>query len=229
MSVQTDGLYNPFILPALQRQGYVHSATAAHGPAALDYTKRTIVLPDELEIGDSWARIPHGSALDLGGCGKGYIVDALITKAKSLGVIGGWVNASGDIAGYGNDQDGQLFTIEVQTAAGAATVAPITIPQEGVGIATSGTYRRPGHAIKTHHIIDPRTNHPSTSDINLATVTAPDCLVADVLATCAIIAGSQHAPAYLATHGALSWVLQGKQGTQLSDDYLKGQLRGSHA
>ena len=60
------------------------------------------------------------------------------------------------------------------------------------GVATSGTYRKfKKHGInKIHHIINPRTYHPSKSDIVSITVLAPSALEADALSTFLLIMGS---------------------------------------
>src|SRR5665213_543385 len=69
LSVKADGLYNPFILPALQRAGYINSWTDKSNKTKIDYTNRNVVNIRSLIIGDSWAKIPKDTALDFGGIG----------------------------------------------------------------------------------------------------------------------------------------------------------------
>jgi thiamine biosynthesis lipoprotein len=207
----SSGLFNPFVLPAVQRTGYIHSVNDPQKTIAIDVRKRRIASPNELEIGDTWAKIPPGTALDLGGCGKGHIIDVLADKAReNKGVSGGWIEADGDIFAWGHDAHQEQITIAVQSSVPGADDFTVLIPETGLGVATSGTFARPNlsYAKNSHHIIDPRTNQPAKSDIALATVCAKTGLEADVLASCAIIVGLEDAPAYLEGGGATDWILQ---------------------
>lgn len=207
----TEGLYNPFILPALQQAGYVGTADAEYATdASTDYTKRMVADISQLEIGEGYARIPYATALDLGGCGKGYLADQLGATLREAGVAGYWLELSGDIAVFGHDADGKPITVAVQSATEGTLPESITCPSSPSGVATSGTFRRSTQkeTLKSHHIIDPRTLQPAETDIALATVQADTALDADVLASCAVIVGSEAAPEYLRQHGARAWVLQ---------------------
>lgn len=213
IGVKTGGLYNPFITPALHRAGYIQSALTGHeNDRQIDYSDRVVAGIDELEIGNNWVRIPYRTALDLGGCGKGYIADQLAkTLDTTAGVQSYWLSLGGDIAVCGHDQNDNNIYIDVQNA-------NLNQPSEWVieckgdycGIATSGTFKRPSQDDKKawHHIIDPSTMKPAETDIRLATVCANSVFEADVLASCAIILGSSRAPAFLKKHGVTSALLQ---------------------
>lgn len=208
---QTEGLYNPFILPALHQAGYIRTADADYAAdEVIDYTKRTVADVTQLEIGDGFARIPYATAIDLGGCGKGYLADQLGTMLREAGVAGYWLELSGDIAVFGHDTEGNPVSVAVQSATGEPLPEPIVCPVTPSGVATSGTFRRASQteSLRSHHIIDPGTLLPAETDIALATVQADTALDADVLASCAVIVGSQAAPTYLREHGARGWILQ---------------------
>lgn len=214
LAALTDGLCNPFILPALQRTGYIHSAAEGYqNDSAPDYSERRVVDIRKLELGDGWARIPYGTALEIGGFGKGYLADMLGTIAREQGAVGYWIELSGDIATYGHDAEGQPITIAVQAAdASAADTYLVVCPEEPFAVATSGTFARAAHAktLKGHHIIDPRTSQPAKTDMLLATICGPAALTADVFASCALIVGSKLAPMWLNAHGTHEYVLQWK-------------------
>ncbi len=220
LAEQTEGLCNPFILPALQRTGYVHSAAEGYqGDPAPDYSTRRVVESSKLELGDGWARIPYGTAIDIGGFGKGYAADMLGAIARGQGAIGYWIELSGDIATYGHDADGKPITIAVQMADPSATDNYVVVcPEEPFAVATSGTFARVTHAkaITGHHIIDPRTSKPAETDMLLATVCAPSATTADVFASCALIVGSQQASTWLKTHGSSDHLLQWRKGNNIA-------------
>ncbi len=212
-AVRTDGLYNPFILPALQRAGYKHSAVEGYqDDQTPDYTDRHSMPAASLEISDDWACIPHQAALDLGGMGKGYLLDALTAKLQHPAIVGFWLELSGDIISYGTDQDGRPIVIGIQSAKDTQQrhkKLQIVVDGSLLGVATSGTFRRTAEKSELrHHIIDPRTGMSAETDVVLATVCAPTALAADILASCAVIMGATKAPAFLAGCNASAWVLQ---------------------
>lgn len=221
----TSGLYNPFVLPAVQRTGYLASVTAVSNQAVHDVRTRRITTIDKLEIGTDWARIPYGTAIDLGGCGKGFIVDKLANQARQQGVVGGWIEASGDIFAWGYDTNGEQLRVAIQDQNDDKHESyVVVVPAHGCGIATSGTFTRPGATTKpgSHHIIDPSTGKPAQTDLRLATVVAETALMADVLASCAIIVGSESAPQYVHSHGARSWLLQYDKRIAVRDPIVQG-------
>lgn len=216
MGVGTGGLYNPFILPALQAAGYTHSRVKGHEHDAVDnHAQKTVVSSDRLEIGDDWARIPYGTAIDLGGCGKGYLADLL---ADELGdaVTGYWLSLGGDIAAGGTDESGKPWEIGIQSVTGKIDddIGTIQLPSNGrYGIATSGTTVHHGKKAGKawHHLIDPRTLAPAQTDVLLATVCDASALRADVLASCSVILGAEEGLDFLRSQGVTAALLQGKK------------------
>ncbi|MBW4062117.1 FAD:protein FMN transferase [Candidatus Saccharibacteria bacterium] len=210
ISQETAGLYNPFILPALQSAGYVNSRVPGHETNPVDdHSGKTVVPVKNLEIGDGWARIPFATAVDLGGCGKGYLADLLRERLPDI-ISGYWLSFGGDIAVGGRNEQNQPWTVLIQSAADPAKNIASLKPDGTSGVATSGINIHTG--IKAgevwHHIIDPRTLRPAKTDILLATVSDKSALRADVLASCAVILGGGQAMEFLKQHQADAAVLQ---------------------
>lgn len=221
MTEMTDNLYNPFILPALQRTGYKQSAVPGYEDDIVDdFSERQVVTPDHLEIGDGWARIPYGTAIDLGGMGKGYLADQLADTLDQAHTPGYWVSLSGDMVLAGHDAEGNNWQTMIQSAYKVHSDAPYYIEHTGKRrtVATSGTFRRENQRTGKpwHHLIDPRTGHPAETDILLATVVHESCLQADVLASCGVIVGSKHAQAYLKKRGVDAGYLQAEKANVIS-------------
>lgn len=227
-SEDTDDLYNFFILPALQRAGYKNSAVQGYeNDAAPDYTDRRVVPSKELEIGETWALIPHGSAIDLGGMGKGYLADQLGRRLREISVAGYWLELSGDIATYGVTAESEPIAVALQDARDSGkkrTDMLVVCPEEPFGLATSGTFRRNTQSATdiVHHIIDPRTGQSATTDVLLATVCASTALEADVLASCAVTLGASKADTFLRERKMPAWVLQYKASTSDIREYAHG-------
>lgn len=197
LGVKTKGVFNPFILPALQRAGYVASFLPAHaGDQSDDHSAKAVVAVDALEIGDDWATIPYGTAIELGGCGKGYIGDRLADIASTDSRLQGfWFSLGGDVVAGGCDESNDNWVVYIQpdpdepTLLGEARANGRAI----FAVATSTTRRRRGvHQGKAwHHIIDPRNGRPADSGLTVATVCGRQLLSADVLASCLIVLGDE--------------------------------------
>ncbi len=213
IGLESDGLYNPFILPAVQKAGYKKSAVLGYEhDIQIDYTNRRVVDISRLDIGDNWAQIPYGTAIDIGGCGKGYLADQLGQILSKQSIQGYWLSIGGDIATMGLDKFGRHIKVDIQNADNltATTDWIIDCPTNNYAVATSGTFRRlvQNGNKDWHHIIDPTTLEPAITDIRLATVCTDSAIKADVLASCAVILGSKKAPAFLKKHGIKSAMLQ---------------------
>lgn len=226
----TGGLYNPFILPALQQAGYVGSWPQPEKFSKdIDYRKNAKTVPaSELKISKDYATIPAGSAIDFGGIGKGYLLDELAAWLSSQGCVNFWLSLGGDIICAGQDVNGQPWAVDVQHATNDKTsVATITNDSKTrMAIATSGTTKRRGaNAGKPwHHIIDPRSGQPATTDILTATVVDSDATMADVYAKCLVILGSERAKDFAKTHGITQAILQFKKsGEVIIKNYGKEQ------
>ena len=213
LAIETNDLYNPFILPNLQRAGYLGSwPNPENGITNTDFTRRRLTSIGGLTIGDSWAKIPKSAALDFGGLGKGYLLDELAKTLASEHLSGFWLSIGGDIICQGCDVNGETWQIAVPSALDRLKTIDVISNQPGarLAIATSGVTKRQG--IKDgkawHHIIDPRTGKPAQTDILTATVTAQRAVVADVYAKCLVIAGVNAAEPLKATGRIQSYLLQ---------------------
>jgi thiamine biosynthesis lipoprotein len=203
MAAVSKEMYNPFILPALQRAGYKGSAMPGYELDAVDdHSKKHVANAKRLLVGSDWAEIPYGTAIDMGGCGKGYLADQLADTMDKEHLGGFWISLGGDMVVVGTDENGQPWDISVQSADTSMENAPLIINNQGerIAIATSGTFRRQnqqGSKKTWHHLIDPRTLQPAKTDILLTTVVDDSALRADVFASSATILGSKQALSYL--------------------------------
>lgn len=213
MSQKTNGLYNPFILPALQKAGYYKSFVNKYGQDQVDdYSHRAVATIDKLHVAELEATIPANTALDLGGIGKGYLADQLANIPELSKIHGYWISLGGDVIGGGLNEAGQQWRVDIQNAQDSnKTLKTVFEPETNTfSIATSGTITRRDDSAKKpwHHIIDPITLRPAETDVLLATVVAKSAVEADVFASCAVILGSGKAPEFLKAQGIESYMLQ---------------------
>ena len=191
-ALESRQLFNPFILPALQRAGYVGS-WIDKDLKPIDYTKRSVVDISGLEINDDWARIPKNSALDLGGIGKGYLLDLLAPTLISYKLTGFWISLGGDIICFGQDLD-RKWRIGIADASDPSNIIAYAVNDTNglMAVATSGVTKRKGmkDSKPWHHIIDPATQDSSKTDILTATIVSMSAIQADIAAKVMVIEGS---------------------------------------
>lgn len=218
LASQTGGLYNPFILPALQSAGYLKSWHAATDKRAeVSFEGRSVASPQQLTIGGTWAQIPENAALDFGGIGKGYLLDQLSNLMRSERLNGYCLSLGGDIITEGEDLHGASWGVGVQDATSERdTVGVIqNLTGEVLAIATSGVTKRRGtkDGKEWHHIIDPQTGEPARTDILTATVSAHNATCADVFAKCIVIGGTRIAEQFKIAGYIQSFVVQSRNAS----------------
>jgi thiamine biosynthesis lipoprotein len=195
LSIKTNGIYNPFILPDLQRAGYMRSWNNDYQP--IDYTDRKLFYAADIKIYHDSAKIPASSAIDFGGIGKGYLLDQLHNYLLNQNLDGYWVSLGGDIICFGYDLDEADWQILIQDANYTDKTVGQYSNDDGqfLAIATSGVTKRKGvHKGKAwHHIIDPHTGQPTKSAILTATITATTAKDADVYCKSIVIGGIDEA------------------------------------
>ncbi|MFC5652249.1 FAD:protein FMN transferase [Paenibacillus solisilvae] len=135
-------------------------------------------------------RLPPGSSIDLGGIVKGWAVRRLAALLRSRhGVKQGFINAGGDLALWG--AQAEPWKIAVDYPWPSSEAAGHLILQEGA-VATSGTLGRRWQSYQgtAHHLINPFTKRPSSSDVLQCTVTGDDTAACDIWAKTICILGS---------------------------------------
>lgn len=142
------------------------------------------------------------TSLDLGGIAKGTCVDLLIEKLTVLGYSNIFVEWGGEIRAKGEHPDHRPWTIFISRFGDPDPANAIaTLPLHNQAIATSGDYlqnwtirnRTTGEAKTYFHVIDPHAFRPlvaTNHSISSASVLAPNCTLADSLATIALFFSS---------------------------------------
>lgn len=124
-----------------------------------------------------------GMRIGFGGIGKGYAAEQAKQLLIKKGVKSGIVNAAGDLTTWGNQPNGEPWTIGIADP-NAQNKAFSYINISDVAVATSGNYEK--YVIidgkKYSHTIDPKTGFP-VSGIKSVTILCPNAELADAMAT----------------------------------------------
>ncbi|WP_127127410.1 FAD:protein FMN transferase [Pseudoflavitalea rhizosphaerae] len=130
-----------------------------------------------------------GMRIGFGGIGKGYAADMAKALLVKEGVTSGIVNASGDLITWGQQANGQPWTIGIAHPDNAA-YAFSSLNISNMAIATSGNYEK--YAIidgrRYSHTINPVTGLP-VSGIKSVTIISPYAELADAMATPVMVMG----------------------------------------
>ena len=130
-----------------------------------------------------------GMRIGFGGIGKGYAAEMAKRLLIQKGVKSGIVNASGDLTTWGNQPNGQPWTIGI--ADPNAKNQPFSyLNISNVAVATSGNYEKFAliNGKKYAHTIDPKTGLP-VSGIKSVTIICPNAEIADAMATPVTVMG----------------------------------------
>mgnify|MGYP000040437294 CR=1 FL=1 len=189
----TDGVFNVLVGAELVRRGYdahysLTESEAAPAPPP-DPTHALTLSPQRITL--------TSGSLDLGGFGKGYLIDLLVRELReSWGLAHFLINGGGDV--YASSQGGAPLTIHLEdpTTPGHALGA-IALFEQGFAASAGNRRRWHGRAGPVTHLVDARD--PSAPPPPTATFVVADCAAeADMWATTLTLSGTSGAPPGLA-------------------------------
>lgn len=130
-----------------------------------------------------------GMRIGFGAIGKGYAANKAKLVMQKTGIVGGLVNASGDILAWGKSSKPGGWSIQIADPKQKDTALG-WIQLNNAAIVTSGDYERyvTFNGKRYAHIIDPRTGYPTTG-IKSVSIICHDAELADALATSVFVLG----------------------------------------
>jgi FAD:protein FMN transferase len=130
-----------------------------------------------------------GMRIGFGGIGKGYAAEQAKKVMRTMGADSGIVNASGDLAVWGDQPDGSPWTIGIVDPNAKDRVFSY-LNVTNMAVATSGNYEKYilVDGKRYSHTINPRTGLPVTG-VKSVTIICPNAEFADALATPVMIMG----------------------------------------
>jgi len=226
---ETGGLFDPAILPALERAGYTRdfaSVKVASLKRGGEIASVKAAPPSASRWGDvqtdadrQRVYLPRGVKIDLGGIAKGWTAERAALALSHYGAC--LVDAGGDLVA-GDEPDGEPgWPIALSAPSADAEATPVDLLMVWLrrgSVATSGIdYRRWEHGGKpAHHVIDPRTGQPARTDLVTATIIAADATQAEAWATTALIMGKDKALAELSRRGIAAALVDAGSGITMT-------------
>ncbi|MEQ1665679.1 MAG: FAD:protein FMN transferase [Bdellovibrionales bacterium] len=172
--IKTDRVFNITVGSQLEKDGY--------GQVKDLSSKIALETEKHINIDQSLIRLSETTRIDLGGIGKGWLIDKLADYLKASGISDFIINGGGDIYVASNDRQAIKIKIEHPTIVGQSIG---TIFIKNGGLASSSAQKRKWTTASgkiTHHIINPATNK-AQSKLASIHIYAKTTTLADVLAT----------------------------------------------
>lgn len=199
-SAETGGLFDVTIAPLTLAWGITEPDPRVPSPEEIEAARslvdyRDIIFDDAAQTA-MLAR--PGMSVDLGGIAKGMAAGAMREIAQKHGAQG-FLSVGGNMMVEGRKPDGTDFRIGVRDPRGGQDQFFASVALDGLTMATTGDYERYFEAdgVRYHHVLDPFTGYPSTSDLISVTVLSADGTLADCLSTAVFLMGSEGLAPYL--------------------------------
>jgi thiamine biosynthesis lipoprotein len=207
MAEETNGLFDPTLLNALEQAGYVYSfdkpgtghKTTPRVQGSRTHGGRFRQIRRRAGAQEVW--LPAGVRIDLGGIAKGYTAHLAVEHLRKWGPA--LVDAGGDLVAGDAPPGWPGWPVAVAAPASAGedeTADLAMLWLMNATLATSGVdYRRwQWSGRNAHHIIDPRRGEPAITDLLSVTILDSSAARAEAWATAAIVLGSSKGAAILA-------------------------------
>lgn len=187
---QTEGWFNPLVLPALIASGYDRSFTDIRSPRTLEPVPAGDWQAIELRSAAREVRIPTGSALDLGGIAKGWVAMKLANDLAPYGPC--LVNLGGDMVARGAPHGLPGWQINVEDPHRSKTLVSLWL--RDASLVTSGVdYRRwfSADGKMRHHIVNPYSGMPAETDVYTVTIQHANAPTAEAYAKAVLLRGGE--------------------------------------
>lgn len=216
LAEDTDGLFNPAVLPALMAAGYDRSfeLIAESKLPAVPHQVAEIIEFSTLQLDERSRSVlmPIGMQIDLGGIAKGWIVEQAAHQLAEYSDACA-VSAGGDMFLVNTPRYEKGWEVGLENPlAPEQDIALLHIPPGG--LATSSTAKRQWHqdGRLQHHLIDPRTGEPAQTEWLSVTVWADTAVEAEVYAKALLIAGPRDADTILSKMNTIAYLAVDKKG-----------------
>ena len=138
-------------------------------------------------------RVRIGAPIELGGLGKGYALDRMLSFLNGFPNV--HLNAGGDLIVRGVNENAEPWRIVFEHPEDAARGIG-TVDTTGLALASSSPSRRKWR--NRHHLVDPRTGEPAAGMLAVYTQSS-SALLADVYSTALFVLGYEEAQKLLPT------------------------------
>lgn len=214
----TEGYFNIGVGKFLEAAGYDqnYSFTSRNEPVLIHKQKFGEFTPELLTLQD-------GVRLDLGGIGKGWLVDKVAQVIRSFGIDSFWINAGGDI--YATNKSGEPFEFILENPFKMdEMIGKIKIMNQALACSAPNRRRWKDRANgeSRHHLINARAGVQVETFASVFTHGAT-CLAADTASTALFVSPHEHAEK-VAGHFSINYLFVMQDGSYTKSANYQGIL-----
>lgn len=197
----TEGAFNIFILPAMERAGYRKTFDSLKGRRIKVDTHQSLkmkLMNVDIDPAMHSVHIPPEQQMDLGGIVKSWTVKTTAAIMRNQwDVRRGLIHAGGDVEVWGGASECEPWIIGIANPNLTETSEEVKLCLRNGAVATSSTQHRSWETNegKMHHLIDTRTMMPSLSSIKQCTVIGKDLIDCEIWAKVFCILGLEEGTA----------------------------------
>ena len=212
--------FDPTVLGDMLRAGYDRTFDALADAPTRSGLSRLLQGAADIEVDGNRVRLPEGTGFDPGGIGKGLAADFVTGELLAAGAAGVCVNVGGDLRVRGTGPgEGGGWTIGIEHPWLDEPLALVGLLDGAMVTSTTLKRHWTVDGEERHHLIDPGTGRPSTSDLTLVTVIATEGWRAEILAKSVLLRGSEHPFDLLGGTGAEAMCLDRDGRVQSTDGF----------
>jgi thiamine biosynthesis lipoprotein len=195
---ETNGIFNPGILSAIQNSGYSKSIELIKGRelGASSHPRQEVSGNPPYLLVENKQSVVLQTPIDLGGIAKGWVIDRAAEVLTKIGY--GFINVGGDIRIFGSLPRPLNIGIE-DPEDPTKLISSIQVSNGAVATSTSMKRRWKMNGVSKHHLIDAAIGEPSASTIISSTVTAPTATEADVWAKVVLLLGEDAGKSWISS------------------------------
>jgi thiamine biosynthesis lipoprotein len=177
---ETDGAFDPTLLPSLAKLGYARSRTNPAHETQLSDCVTPGGDPSLIRVDGSSVRFPPNLTIDPGGIGKGLTADIVAQELHSSSAEGALIEIGGDISTSGDSPHGR-WVVNIWDPYRTHTTHQVALRSGGVATSSICLRTWPSDSgPRFHHLIDPVTHTPTRNGIVACTVIAGTAAWAEV-------------------------------------------------
>lgn len=201
------GAFNPTLAPWGRRYGF--------GPVAIAPSRPAGSFQDVCIEGKNLKTVTPGLSLDLCAIAKGYALDEITRALDGLDFL---IELGGEVAARGRHPSGRPWRMGIERP--GTNKLQRMIEADSRALATSGDEAQ-GYTVGPRRyapVLDPLTRKPVNNGVASVSVLAPTGLMADGLATAAMVLGPERSRLLLKTYDASAlFLLRGSDGLEEMD------------
>ncbi|MDE5608379.1 MAG: FAD:protein FMN transferase [Muribaculaceae bacterium] len=197
----SDGAFDPTLSPLINLWGFGYEKSpdwSLPSDAAIDSALMSVGIADCHISEGRLSKKSSETTFNFSAITKGYACDYICGMLQRNGVDNCMIEIGGEITLRGHNERGRLWRIMLEAPAehfDSQRTGMLTIELTDCAIASSGNYRnyREDGARRFGHTISPTTGRPIETETLCTSIIAPDCALADALATATMAMNAQEA------------------------------------